>query len=119
MTNKNNSKKRKRSYRHHVARSAVDRAKSDQRIRQELLDLRAEIEADSKAFRIDPLDYAFCKSQIENQLGLLATPRKPGELRVVGLPNKQVDWEKLKQLADDSTVGRQPPADAPLPRMSR
>jgi len=100
------SKKPKRSYRRHRAQTPQERVVSDNRIRQQLLDLRDEIEEDIAAFRIDPVDYTFCKAMIEQQLDLLDQPTKPGELRVIGLPKKHIDWDKLKQVTDEINAGQ-------------
>lgn len=110
MANKKNPNKSKRSYRRSVPRSAKERAKSDQRIRQELLALRTEIDEDLEACRIDIIDYEFCKAMIKRQLELLDAPSKPGEIRVIGLPKKRIDWKMLQKVQREIGEQTTPPS---------
>lgn len=68
---------------------------ADDRIRRELLELRYEIEEDFAAGRLDQTDYEFCNGQIEHGLRTLDEPRKPGEVRVIGIPRKKPDLKRL------------------------
>jgi hypothetical protein len=58
--------------------------------------LRYEIEEDLAAGRIEQHDYDFCKQQIETNLRALDEPLPPGQrIRVVGIPRKKIDVDKL------------------------
>jgi hypothetical protein len=74
---------------------ANNRKAADERIRRQLLELRYEIEQDLGAGRIDQGDYDFCNSEIDVGLRTLDEPRKPGEIRVIALPRKKPDWDRV------------------------
>src|SRR6266511_4088943 len=83
-------KKRTKKYTPPAPRPTHDRARS------ELMKLRYEIEEDLAAGRIEQHDYDFCLHQIETNLKSLDEPLPPGQkIRVVGIPHKQIDVDKL------------------------
>jgi len=64
--------------------------------RRRLLELRYEIGEDLAAGRISQDDYDGCKQRIEDSLRQLDEPPQPGEtIRVIGIPRKQIDTQKL------------------------
>jgi hypothetical protein len=64
--------------------------------RRRLLELRYEIDEDLAAGRMTEAEHSSCRQRIEDSLRQLDEPRRPGEtIRVVGIPRKKIDIEKL------------------------
>ena len=64
--------------------------------RRQLLELRYEIDEDLAAGRMTEAEHSSCRQRIEDSLRHLDEPGRPGEtIRVVGIPRKKIDIEKL------------------------